>query len=65
VADGLDRGHTGAVDRVRVRWSRNGIRITAFPRVAGQPLRLELWGATRKRALLERVTGVPVHIVRG
>ncbi|MGH7648894.1 MAG: HD domain-containing protein [Gemmatimonadaceae bacterium] len=63
LADGLDRGHTGAVGRVRVRWARTGIRITAMPRTAGQALRLELWGAARKRALLERVAGVPITIV--
>ncbi len=63
VADGFDRGHAGAVARMRVRWLAPGMRITAVPRTAGQALRLELWGATRKRALLERVAGVPVHIV--
>ncbi len=65
VADGLDRGHTSAVGRVRVRWSRTGIRIAAVPRIAGQVLRLELWGAARKRGLLERMAGVPVEIVAG
>lgn len=65
VADGLDRGHTQAVERVRVRWSPGRIRITALGRAAGQPLRLELWGASRKRALLERVSGAAVEIVGG
>lgn len=62
VADGLDRGHAGAVDHLRVRWRPGVLRITAFP-VAGAALRLELWGASRKGDLLERVTGRRVEIV--
>lgn len=65
VADGLDRGHGNTVARVRVRWGERGIRITAIPRQRGAPLRLEVWGAARKRRLLERVAGVPVEIVAG
>lgn len=63
IADGLDRGHVGAVGRLHVRWSRTGIRIAAIPRAAGQPLRLELWGARRRRGLLERVADARVEIV--
>lgn len=62
VADGLDRGHAGAVDRVRVRWLSRAIRISPVPRT-GASLRLELWGASRKSALLAEVAGVPVEIV--
>lgn len=63
VADGLDRGHVSAVDRVKVRWIERAIRITPVPRVASRTMRLELWGASRKAGLLEEVAGVPVEIV--
>lgn len=63
IADGLDRGHVAAVDRITVRWLDRAVRITpvAAPRV--RSLRLELWGAARKADLLERVAGRPVEIV--
>ncbi len=63
VADGFDRGHAAAVDRLRVRWLRRAVRITAHPPVSGAPMRLELWGANRKKGLLEEVAGAPVEIV--
>jgi exopolyphosphatase/guanosine-5'-triphosphate,3'-diphosphate pyrophosphatase len=63
IADGLDRGHVAAVDRVRVRWLERAIRITPVPAPRAPSLRLELWGAARKSALLERVAGAPVEIV--
>jgi exopolyphosphatase/guanosine-5'-triphosphate,3'-diphosphate pyrophosphatase len=62
VADGLDRGHVGAVERLRVRWLARAIRIAPIPR-ANATLRLELWGGSRKSALLAEVAGVPVEIV--
>ena len=63
VADGLDRGHVSAVDKAKVRWVERCIRITPVPRLANRTMRLELWGASRKAALLEEVAGVPVEIV--
>ena len=63
LADGLDRGHISAVDRVKVRWMHDRIRITPIPRNVHQPMRLEIWGASRKAHLLEKVAGVPVEIV--
>ncbi len=63
VADGLDRGHAGAVERVKVRWLDRALRLTPVPRRASDPLRLELWGASRKAGLLAAVAGVPVEIV--
>ncbi|HEX6574022.1 MAG TPA: Ppx/GppA phosphatase family protein [Gemmatimonadaceae bacterium] len=62
VADGLDRGHTAAVSDVRVRWLDRALRIIPVPR-EGASIRLELWGATKKAALLAEVAGVPVEIV--
>ena len=63
VADGFDRGHSAAVDRVRVRWMRRALRITAIPAEKASSLRLDLWGANRKRELLEEMGGTPVEIV--
>jgi len=63
VADGLDRGHTGAVKTLRVRWVRRAIRITPVASDARASLRLECWGAHRKSALLAKLAGVPVEIV--
>ncbi len=63
VADGFDRGHAAAVDKLRVRWMRRALRISAHPGERQTPMRLELWGANRKKALLEELAGAPVEIV--
>jgi exopolyphosphatase/guanosine-5'-triphosphate,3'-diphosphate pyrophosphatase len=63
VADGLDRGHVGAVDHVKVRWVRRAIRITPVPKRANSALRLELWGGSRKAGLLAEVAETTVEIV--
>jgi exopolyphosphatase/guanosine-5'-triphosphate,3'-diphosphate pyrophosphatase len=62
VADGLDRGHVGSVDHVKVRFGPRALRITAFPKRGAGGTRLELWGASRKSGLLEEVAGMPVEI---
>jgi exopolyphosphatase/guanosine-5'-triphosphate,3'-diphosphate pyrophosphatase len=63
VADGFDRGHSAAVERVRVRWLRRALRITAHQSDIAPSMRLELWGAARKKGLLEEMAGTPVEIV--
>lgn len=63
VADGFDRGHVGAVQRVKVRWTDRALRITAVPDPRARVLRLELWGASRKSTLLSELAGVPVEVV--
>ncbi|MCC7195482.1 MAG: Ppx/GppA family phosphatase [Gemmatimonadaceae bacterium] len=63
VADGLDRGHAAAVELVRVRWVERAVRITPVASGDAASLRLELWGAARKAALLARVAGVPVEVI--
>ncbi len=62
LADGLDRGHVGGVADVKVRWIQRAIRVHPTP-VPRAILRLELWGAARKAALLADVAGVPVEVV--
>jgi hypothetical protein len=63
VADGFDRGHTAAVEDIRVRWMERAIRLTAVPSAKASNIRLELWGASKKSALLSEVAGLPVEIV--
>lgn len=63
VADGFDRGHASAVEKLKVRWLKRALRITPEPRRANGNLRLELWGASRKSALLAEMAGIPVEIV--
>jgi len=63
VADGFDRGHASAVDQIKVRWLERALRLTAVPRPGASNVRLELWGASRKSALLSEFAGVPVEIV--
>lgn len=64
VADGLDRGHGGAVDRVGVRWMERAIRLTLVAKKGeARGLRVAAWGASRKADLLSRLAGVPVEVV--
>ena len=63
VADGLDRGHIGAVSDVKVRWLQRAIRITPVPERQAGNIRLDTWGAHRKSQLLAEVAGVPVEII--
>ncbi|MBI2409203.1 MAG: Ppx/GppA family phosphatase [Gemmatimonadetes bacterium] len=63
VADGFDRGHSAAVEKLKVRWLSRALRITAQPSAMAPSVRLELWGAARKKGLLEEVAGAPVEIV--
>lgn len=63
VADGFDRGHIGAVSRVKTRWTERALRLTPVASPKVKSLRLELWGASRKSELLAKTAGVPVEIV--
>jgi exopolyphosphatase/guanosine-5'-triphosphate,3'-diphosphate pyrophosphatase len=59
IADGLDRSHFQVVEDIdcAVEEGRLVIRVAAR-----EDAELELWAARRKRALFERVFGVPVRI---
>jgi len=63
IADGFDRGHAGAVERIKVRWTKRALRLTAVPNHRARSLRLDLWGAARKSRLLSRVADARVEIV--
>ncbi len=62
-ADGLDRGHVGAVGMVRVRLTPTALRVEVTEAAGAHGVRLECWGGSRKRQLLEKVLGVPVVVV--
>lgn len=62
-ADGFDRGHVCAVDRLEVQWTEETLRVQALPATGAGSVRLELWGGSRKRQLLETIIGVPVEVV--
>jgi exopolyphosphatase/guanosine-5'-triphosphate,3'-diphosphate pyrophosphatase len=62
-ADGFDRGHVGAVGQLEVRWNDDAIQVRAVPAEGAMSVRLELWGASRKRGLLETIAGHPVEVL--
>lgn len=57
IADGLDRGHTSAVERVTTRLTADKLTIRAIPKHRGADLSLECWGATRKGNVLAKLLG--------
>jgi exopolyphosphatase/guanosine-5'-triphosphate,3'-diphosphate pyrophosphatase len=63
LADGLDRGHAGAVKQVKVRWLARALRVTLYPHTRATSVRLEVWGGSRKAGLLEKVAGRAVELV--
>ena len=63
LADGLDRGHAGAVRQVKVRWLERALRVTLVPHTRATSVRLEVWGGSRKSGLLEKVIGRAVELV--
>lgn len=52
VADGLDRGHSAAVETVQARLDGKALTLTVTPAVPGTDLGLESWGASRKADVL-------------
>lgn len=65
VADGLDRGHTSSVDRLTITVLEDRCVMRAYPRVDAADLALEVWGADRKRSVLEKALGREVIIAAG
>ena len=55
VADGLDRGHTAAVESVATELTPKELVIRIAPRLAGADLGLECWGASRKADVLAKL----------
>jgi exopolyphosphatase/guanosine-5'-triphosphate,3'-diphosphate pyrophosphatase len=62
-ADGFDRGHIGAVARLKLRWASDALRVSVEQAESASTVRLECWGASRKRGLLEFIIGRPVEVI--
>jgi exopolyphosphatase/guanosine-5'-triphosphate,3'-diphosphate pyrophosphatase len=63
VADGLDRGHTAAVETVATELTDEALVIRIAPRLKGADLDLECWGGSRKADVLAKLLGRDVKIV--
>ncbi|HEV8150361.1 MAG TPA: Ppx/GppA phosphatase family protein [Gemmatimonadales bacterium] len=63
VADGLDRGHTSAVERITTRLTAEKLTIRAIPKQRGEDLSLECWGANRKANVLRKELGREVLVL--
>jgi exopolyphosphatase/guanosine-5'-triphosphate,3'-diphosphate pyrophosphatase len=63
VADGLDRGHSGAVDHVEVTCEKKRVRLRVVPVPEATSLRLETWGAERKADLLAALLDAEIEVV--
>ncbi len=55
IADGLDRGHTAAVESLSTELSPKELVIRIAPRLAGADLGLECWGSSRKADVLAKL----------
>ncbi|HEX5633253.1 MAG TPA: HD domain-containing protein, partial [Gemmatimonadales bacterium] len=65
VADGLDRGHTAAVESVYVHVDDDRVTLRVQPRLAGADITLECWGASRKSDVMERLLDREVVVEPG
>ena len=63
VADGLDRGHTAAVNTLVTDLTRDALILRIAPRLKGADLGLEVWGATRKADVLAKLLKREIKIV--
>ena len=63
VADGLDRGHTAAVETVATELTSDALIVRIAPRLAGADLDLERWGGSRKADVLAKLLEREVEIV--
>lgn len=63
VADGLDRGHTAAVNTLATDLTRDALIVRIAPRLKGADLGLEVWGAARKADVLAKLLKREVKIV--
>ncbi|MFI5234798.1 MAG: HD domain-containing protein, partial [Gemmatimonadales bacterium] len=62
VADGLDRGHTSAVETIRTRLMEDKLIVSVAPRLARADVGLEVWAAGRKADVLEKVLKREVEV---
>ncbi len=65
VADGLDRGHAAMVETLTTRLTKDQLSIKVAAKNGGGDLALEIWGASRKADVLEKVLGRQIVISVG
>jgi exopolyphosphatase / guanosine-5'-triphosphate,3'-diphosphate pyrophosphatase len=65
VADGLDRGHSAAVETVTARLDDNALTLTVTPTTPGIDLGLECWGASRKADVLAKLLQRDIVVTAG
>jgi exopolyphosphatase/guanosine-5'-triphosphate,3'-diphosphate pyrophosphatase len=63
LADGLDRGHTAAVETVATELTSDTVIVRIAPRLKGADLDLERWGGSRKADVLAKLLERDVEIV--
>jgi exopolyphosphatase/guanosine-5'-triphosphate,3'-diphosphate pyrophosphatase len=63
VADGLDRGHTAAVETVTAEIAPKRLTLKVAPRLKGADVELECWGGLRKADVLAKLLDREVEIV--
>ncbi len=61
-ADGLDRGHLSAVAAITLNWTPDSLQVTTHGAGCATNVRLECWGASRKRQLLEQVLACRISV---
>ena len=49
--------------QVKVRWLGRAVRVMLFPHTKATSVRLEVWGATRKSGLLEKIAKRSIELV--
>ncbi len=65
VADGLDRGHSAAVETVTSRLDAKALTLTVTPAAKGTDLGLECWGASRKADVLAKLLQRDIVVTAG
>lgn len=63
VADGLDRGHSAAVESVAVELAPDALRLRITPGEPAADLGLECWGGSRKADVLSRLLQRDIEII--
>lgn len=61
IADGLDRGHSSAIDSINVTVQDKNFHVKVTPREGKDPA-LELWGANMRKELFEEAFGYNILI---
>jgi exopolyphosphatase/guanosine-5'-triphosphate,3'-diphosphate pyrophosphatase len=65
VADGLDRGHSAAVETVTSRLDAKALTLAVTPATKGTDLGLECWGASRKADVLAKLLQRDIVVTAG